>query len=183
VRSVNVSIQVYVIRANQSIREVEASSSRKPWVHFIFFVWANLIIRCRVQFTGSSSRVAKPSVPFGGWYRGQEGSMWSAVCSSVPHLQFAEGTKPHLCIVERNSPTAVRRRFSLTQEGLSRVIPGGEGPGDGINVWRREIFFCDSVFHLLSAQKVAVVLDLSRSVIVPAQPVQKGASIWVLAVV
>jgi len=42
----------------------------------------------------------------------------------------------------------VRRRFSLTQEGLGRVIPGGEGPGDGINVWRREAFFCHSVFYL-----------------------------------
>jgi len=41
-------------------------------------------------------------------------------------LQFAENTKPHLCIVERNSPTPLRRRFSLTQEGLGRVIPGDE---------------------------------------------------------
>jgi len=90
---------------------------------------------------------AKPSVPFGGWYRGQEASMRSAVCSSAPHLQFAEGIKPHLCIVERNSPTPVRRRFSLTQEGLHRVILGGEGPGGGIIVWRREVFFCHSIFH------------------------------------
>jgi len=73
--------------------------------------------------------------------RGQEASIWSAVCSSAPHLQFAEVTKPHLCIVERNSPTPVRRRFSLAQKGVGRVIPGGEGPGDGINVWRREVFF------------------------------------------
>jgi len=87
------------------------------------------------QFTTvSSSRAAKPSVPFGGWYRGQEASMLSAVCSSAPHLQLAESTKPHLCIVEWNSPTPVRRRFSLTQEGLDRVIHGGGGPGDGINV-------------------------------------------------
>jgi len=42
-------------------------------------------------------------------------------------LQFAKGTKPHLCIVEQNSPTPVHRRFSLAQEGLGRVIPGGEG--------------------------------------------------------
>jgi len=34
----------------------------------------------------------------------------------------------------------VQQQFSLTQEGLSRVIPGGEGPGDGINLWRRENF-------------------------------------------
>jgi len=30
----------------------------------------------------------KLSVPFGGWYRRQEASMRSAVCSSVPQLQF-----------------------------------------------------------------------------------------------
>jgi len=54
--------------------------------------------------------------------------------SFAPHLQFAEGTKPHLCIIEQNSPTPVGRRFSLTQEGLGRVISGGEGPGDRINV-------------------------------------------------
>jgi len=51
----------------------------------------------------------------------------------APHQQFADGTKPHLCIAERNSPTPVRRRFSLTQEGIGRVIPGDEGPVDGIN--------------------------------------------------
>jgi len=76
-------------------------------------------------------------------------SMWSVVCSSAPHLQFAEGTKPHLCIVEWNSPTPVRRRFSLTQEGLGRVITGGEGPGDGKNVWRREVSFCHFIIPLM----------------------------------
>jgi len=63
------------------------------------------------------------------------------ICSS------SRTTKHHLCIVERNSPTPVRRWFSLTQEGLGWVIPGGERPGDGINEWRREEFFCHSVFH------------------------------------
>jgi len=89
--------------------------------------------------------------------------MWSAICSSTPHLQFAESPKPHQCIVKRNSPTPVRRRFSLTREGLGRIISGGDGPGDGINVWRREVFFCHSVFNFWSAQKAAVVLDLSKS--------------------
>jgi len=73
------------------------------------------------QSTGSSTRAAKPSVPFGGWYRGHEASMWSAVCSSAQHLQFAEGNTPYLCIVERNSRTPVRRRFSLNQKGLGTV--------------------------------------------------------------
>jgi len=72
------------------------------------------------------------------------------------HLQFAEGTKPHLCIVERNSPTPVRRRISLTQESLGRVIPGGEGPGDGINVWRREDF--------MTLNNIGFKIDLSYSI-------------------
>jgi len=50
------------------------------------------------------------------------------LCSEAALLQFAEGTKAHLCIVERNSPTPVRRRFSVTQEDLGRVIPGGSFP-------------------------------------------------------
>ena len=31
----------------------------------------------------------------------------------------------HLCIVERNSPTPVRRRLSLTYAGLEKDIPDG----------------------------------------------------------
>jgi len=59
---------------------------------------------------------------------------------SASAVQFTEGTRPQLCIVERNSPTPVRRRFSLTQEGLGRVILGGERQGGGINMWRQEYF-------------------------------------------
>jgi len=68
--------------------------------------------------------------------------------SFVVQLQFAEGTKPCLCTIDRNSLTPVRRRFSLTQEGLGRVISGGEEPINGINVWKRGVFFYYFVFHL-----------------------------------
>jgi len=81
----------------------------------------------------------------------------------APHLQFAKCTKPHLCIAKQNSPTPVHRWFNLAQKGLGRVIPGDERPGDKINVWRQEVFFCHSVFHLWSAQKAAMVLDLTWS--------------------
>jgi len=91
---------------------------------------------------------------------GQEDSMCMAVCSSSLQLQFAEGTKPHLCIVERISPTPVRRRFSLIQEDLCRVIPGGEGPGDKINLWRREIIFCHFVF-LFRPESAVVALVIN----------------------
>jgi len=112
------------------------------------------------QSTMSSSRATKPSVPFGGWYRGSDRPFAPLlrICSSprTPNPIYA-------FIVERNSPTPVLRQFSLTHEGLGRVIPFGEGPGDGVNVWRREVFFYHSIFHLWSVQKAAVVLDLSRS--------------------
>jgi len=72
------------------------------------------------QYTVSSSRVAITSAHLEhrrrrrGWGGGVGGrkkaSMWSAVCCATPHLKFAEGTKPHLCIVERNSPTPGRKR-------------------------------------------------------------------------
>ena len=42
-------------------------------------------------------------------------STWSAVCSEVPHSQFGEGARPHLCMDEWNRPTPVRRRLSLIQ--------------------------------------------------------------------
>jgi len=62
------------------------------------------------------------------------------------------------------SGTPVRKRFSPTQEGLGRVIPGGEGPGDGTNEYiEARSIFLPFVFHLWSAQRAAVALDLSRS--------------------
>jgi len=67
------------------------------------------------------------------------------LCSTAAVCQ---GYQHHLCIVEQNSPTPVGRWFSLTQEGLGRVIPGGEGPVEGIKVWKQEVFFCLSVFRL-----------------------------------
>jgi len=58
-------------------------------------------------------------------------------------------------------------------------MPGGEGPGDGIYVWRQEVFFCHSMFHLQydlprKLQWHWTYLDL---LVTPVQPVQKGASI------
>ena len=49
--------------------------------------------------------------------------MWSAVCSQAPHSHFAEEAKPHLCMHEPKRPTPVRRRLSLTQAVLVKLIP------------------------------------------------------------
>jgi len=96
-------------------------------------------------------------------------------------MQFTQGTKPHLCIIEWNSPTPVRKQFSLMQEGLGRVIPGGEGPGYGINVWRPEVFSAIPYSAYDPPRKLQWYWTYLDLLVVPAQPEQKSASIWVLA--
>ena len=51
--------------------------------------------------------------------------MWSAVCLLAPHSHFAEKARPHLCMDEPKRPTPVRRRLSLTQAALVKLIPIG----------------------------------------------------------
>ena len=85
--------------------------------------------------------------------------MWSAVCSSAPHLQTAVGAIPHLCTIERNKPTPVQRRLSLTQDVPGRYIPSRLGMTSG----KREVLPCHSVFHLVSTQHATLVHDLKKS--------------------
>ena len=47
---------------------------------------------------------------------------WSAVCSAAPHSQFGEGARPHLCMDERNCPTPVLKRLSLTEAARGKPI-------------------------------------------------------------
>ena len=49
--------------------------------------------------------------------------MWSAVCSLAPHSHSAKEARPHLCMDEPKRPTPVRRRLSLTQAVLVKLIP------------------------------------------------------------
>ena len=51
--------------------------------------------------------------------------MWSAVCSLAPQSHFAEEARPHLCMYELKRPTPLRRRLSLTQTVLVKLIPIG----------------------------------------------------------
>jgi len=65
--------------------DLKITSFEKLWTeialvdntYIFFFVWADLVISAVLlsQFTMSSLRAAKPSVPFGGWYKEQEASM------------------------------------------------------------------------------------------------------------
>ena len=51
--------------------------------------------------------------------------MWSTVCSLAPHSHFAEEARPHLCMDHPKRPTSVRRRLSLTQAVMVKLIPIG----------------------------------------------------------
>ena len=51
--------------------------------------------------------------------------MWSTICSMVPHWQFGEGAKPHLCMDEWNRSTPVSRWLSLSQDVWGKLVPAG----------------------------------------------------------
>ena len=96
---------------------------------------------------------------------GKDVILWPTVCSSAPHSQAAVGAIPHLCPVERNKPTPVRRQLSLTQNinSLGRYIPSALELTSGIKVRTREVLPCHFVFHLVSAQHAALVSNLKNS--------------------
>ena len=62
-----------------------------------------------------SSKTVRPCAPCGARCIGHAVRTWSVVCSGVPHSQFGEGARPHLCMDKWNCPTPVHRQLSLTQ--------------------------------------------------------------------
>ena len=77
------------------------------------------------QHLVSSSKTVRPIIPRGARCMGHVKIMLSAVCSLAPHLHFAEEARPHWCMDESKRPTPVRRRLSLTQVVLVKLIPIG----------------------------------------------------------
>ena len=77
------------------------------------------------QHLVSSSKTVRPNIPRGARCVGHCEIMWSAVCSVAPHSQFEKGTRPHLYMDEPKRPTPERRRLSLTQAALGRLMPKG----------------------------------------------------------
>ena len=84
---------------------------------------------------------------------------FSAFCFFAPHSQAAVEAVLHLCVSERNRPTPIRRRFSLTHAGLGKLNSGGVGLISSINVWSLEAFFCHSLLHFYSSHRSTLVPD------------------------
>ena len=96
----------------------------------------------------SSSKTVRPHAPCGARCIGHAVSTWSTVCSEVPHSQFGEGARPHLCMDKWNHPTPVCRRLSLTQAARGKPIPTGLAPVSSTKARSLEAFSQYSVFHL-----------------------------------
>ena len=75
------------------------------------------------QHLVSSSKTVRPIIPRGARCVGHVKIMWSAVCSLAPHSHFAEEEKTRSGMNESKRPTPVRRRLSLIQAVLVRLIP------------------------------------------------------------
>ena len=100
------------------------------------------------QHRVSSSKIVRPRAPCGAQCIGHTVSIWSAVCSEVPHSQFGEGARPHLCMDKWNRPTSVCRRLSLTQAARGKPIPTGLALILGTKARSLEAFSQYSIFCL-----------------------------------
>ena len=98
------------------------------------------------QHRVSSSKTVRPRAPCVAQCIGHAVSTWSAVCSEAPHSQFGEGARPHLCMDERNRPTPIRRRLSLTQAARGKPIPTGLALVSGTKARSLEAFSQYSLF-------------------------------------
>ena len=95
-----------------------------------------------------SSKTIRPHAPCGARCIGHVVRTWSAVCSEVPHSQFGEGARPHLCMDKWNCPTPVHRRLNLTQATQGKPISTDLAPILGTKARSLEAFSQYSVLHL-----------------------------------
>ena len=79
----------------------------------------------------SSSKTVRSHAPCCAQYMRHAVRTWSAVCSEAPHLQFSEGTRPHLCLDEWNCPAPVCRQVELNPSCSGQAHPNRPGIGPG----------------------------------------------------
>ena len=96
----------------------------------------------------SSSKTVRPRAPCGARCIGHAIRTWSAVCSTVPHLQFGKEATPHLCMDEWNRPIPAFKCLSLTQAARDKPIPTGLAPVLGTKARSLKALSQYSAFHL-----------------------------------
>ena len=95
--------------------------------------------------------------PFQWQYMVHDVIIWSAGCSSAPHLQDAVEAVSNLCLNDRKRPTSVRRRFSRSQAGLGSPIPGRRVSTSSKNECRREVPSRHPMLHRQYAHLAALM--------------------------
>ena len=78
-------------------------------------------------------------------------------------LLCAVEAMPCLRFSERNRPTSVRRRLSVTDAVLEKLVPGSAGLTSLINIWSPEALSRHSMLHLFSAYRASLVPDMAAS--------------------
>ena len=118
------------------------SDTNRTGVEGLSFYYPRLLncLMLLSQHRVSSSKTVRPRAPCGARCIGHAVSTWSAGCSEVPHSQFGEGARPHLCMDEWNRPILVRRRLSLTQGARGKPIPTSMAPVSGTKARSLEAF-------------------------------------------
>ena len=100
------------------------------------------------QHRVSSFKTVRPRAPCDARCMEHAIRTWSAVCSAVPHSQFGEGARPHLCMDEWNHPTPVCKRLSLIHAVWGKLIPTGLALILGMKSRRLDVFSEYPAFHL-----------------------------------
>ena len=94
---------------------------------------------------------------------GQDAITLLAVGAFAPHSHAAIEAIAHLCISERNRPTPVRRRLSLTYAGQVKLNSVGVELTSLINTWSQEAFSCPSSLHLYSIHRAKLLHEWAES--------------------
>ena len=151
-------MRIYFVRRRRRVTELLfRCSQREPRAEGLSFYhpWPPscpgqmLTAREFSQHLVSSSRTVRPNIPREPRCVGHCEIMWSAVCSVAPHSQFEKGARPHLYIGKRNRPTPERRRLSLTQAFLGKLISKGLSLTLGMKAWSADVLCEYSMSHLV----------------------------------
>ena len=79
------------------------------------------------------------------------------------HITGRRKSHTYSYVSDRNKPTPVRRRLSLTHASLENLNPGGVEPITLINVWLLKAISYYSMLHLCSVDRATLVPNWAGS--------------------
>ena len=123
------TVVVVVWKGIHSMSDTSRTGAKGLSFYYPRLLWCPdqmLEVMLLIQHRVLSFKTVRPRAPCGARCMGH--AIRTAVCSEVPHSQFGEGARPHLCIDKWNRPKPVLKRLSLTQAARDKPIPTGLAP-------------------------------------------------------